>query len=37
MESRLGIKLPTQVVYYDEIRVDPTKESVDIGLNNAVD
>ena len=32
-----GVKLPTQVVYYDEIRIGPTRESVDINLNNEVD
>jgi len=32
-----GIDLPTQVVYYDEVRVGPTRESVDINMNEAVD
>ena len=32
-----GIKLPTQVVYYDEVRIGPTRESVDINLNKAAD
>ena len=32
-----GVKLPTQVVYYDEIRIGPTRESVDINMNEAVD
>ena len=32
-----GVKLPTQVVYYDEIRVGSTREDVDIDMNNAVD
>ena len=32
-----GVKLPTQVVYYDEIRIGPTRESVDINMNDSVD
>jgi len=32
-----GVKLPTQVVYYDEVRVGPTRESVDINMNEPVD
>ena len=28
-----GIKLPTQVIYFDEIRVGSTKEEVDVTLN----
>jgi hypothetical protein len=32
-----GIKLPTQVVYYDEVRIGPTRESVDINMNDPVD
>lgn len=32
-----GVKLPTQVVYYDEVRVGPTRESVDIDMNDPVD
>jgi hypothetical protein len=32
-----GVKLPTQVIYYDEIRIGPTRESVDINLNDLVD
>ena len=36
-EFDLGVKLPTQVVYYDEIRIGPTRKSVDINMNNPVD
>lgn len=32
-----GVKLPTQIVYYDEVRVGPTRESVDININDPVD
>jgi len=33
-----GVKLPTQVVYYDEIRIGSSRESVDINMNDdAVD
>lgn len=32
-----GIKAPTQIVHFDEIRVGPTRESVDINMNDAVD
>ena len=29
-----GIKLPTQVIYFDEMRVGSTKEEVDVSLND---
>ena len=32
-----GVKLPTQVVHFDEVRLGPTRESVDINMNEAVD
>lgn len=32
-----GVELPTQVVYYDEVRVGATRESVDINMNGPVD
>ncbi len=32
-----GVKLPTQVVYYDEVRIGSSREEVDINLNNPVD
>ncbi len=36
-EFNWGVKLPTQVVYYDEVRIGSTRESVDINMNDAVD
>ena len=32
-----GVKLPTQVVYYDEVRIGSSREEVDFNLNNPVD
>lgn len=32
-----GVELPTQVIHYDEVRIGPTRESVDIELNDPVD
>ena len=29
-----GIKLPKQVIYFDEMRVGSTKEEVDVSLND---
>lgn len=32
-----GVKLPTHVVYFDEMRFGPSRESVDINMNDPVD
>jgi hypothetical protein len=32
-----GVKLPTHIVYFDEMRFGPSRESVDINMNEPVD
>lgn len=32
-----GVKLPTQMIYYDEVRAGSTRKDVDINMNDAVD
>ena len=32
-----GVRLPTQIVYYDEVRVGSTRADVDINMNEAID